>query len=116
MVRRLRSEEAGAVEIPSPPALPRRAQRQRTDGMKIGYARVSTEDQRLDLQTQALKTAACARVFTDHGLSGSNFSRPGLDAALLELKPGNTLVVWRMASGSPRPLSLRTCPADRRIG
>ncbi|WP_144157933.1 recombinase family protein [Paraburkholderia sp. BCC1885] len=64
--------------------------------MKIGYARVSTEDQSLDLQTTALVSAGCARLFSDHGISGSEFSRPGLKCALDTLSSGDTLVVWRL--------------------
>ena len=51
--------------------------------MKIGYARVSTEDQKLDLQIQALKKQGCKRIYTDHGVSGRDFERAGLDAGLL---------------------------------
>ena len=64
--------------------------------MKIGYARVSTEDQKIDLQTVALKRAECHKVFTDHGISGRTLSRPGLDAAMSHLKRGDTLIVWRL--------------------
>ncbi|SMG09044.1 recombinase family protein [Paraburkholderia susongensis] len=64
--------------------------------MKIGYARVSTDDQNLDLQLEALKVAGCGQIFTDHGVSGSTFSRPGLDDVLRTLKAGDTLVVWRL--------------------
>jgi DNA invertase Pin-like site-specific DNA recombinase len=64
--------------------------------MKIGYARVSTEEQNLDLQISALKAARCDKLFEDHGISGTSFSRPGLDAALRELVEGDTLVVWRL--------------------
>jgi len=64
--------------------------------MKIGYARVSTDDQNLDLQLEALRAAGCVKVFTDHGVSGSTFSRPGLDEVLDVLKAGDTLVVWRL--------------------
>ncbi len=63
---------------------------------KYGYARVSTEDQNLDLQVAALKKAQCAYIYTDKGISGAISSRPGLDALLRKLKPGNTLVVWRL--------------------
>jgi len=63
---------------------------------KIGYARVSTEDQKLDLQIAALKAASCEQIFTDHGVSGRAFERPGLDAALNSLQEGDTLVVWRL--------------------
>lgn len=64
--------------------------------MKVGYARVSTDDQNLDLQLEALRATGCTRIFTDHGVSGSTFSRPGLDDTLRALKAGDTLVVWRL--------------------
>jgi DNA invertase Pin-like site-specific DNA recombinase len=63
---------------------------------KIGYARVSTSDQTLNLQRDALKEAGCARIFTDRGLSGSVASRPGLDRALASLRSGDTLIVWKL--------------------
>ena len=64
--------------------------------MKVGYARVSTEDQRLDLQLTALKNAGCNRIFKDHGISGAEMSRPGLEKMLRTMLPGQTLVVWRL--------------------
>jgi DNA invertase Pin-like site-specific DNA recombinase len=64
--------------------------------MKIGYARVSTEDQSLDLQIFALRRAGCDRIFTDYGVSGKMMNRPGLNDALKSLKTGGTLVVWRL--------------------
>ncbi|MBK5169409.1 recombinase family protein [Paraburkholderia domus] len=64
--------------------------------MKIGYARVSTEEQNLELQLDALSHAGCDFLFTDHGVSGANFSRPGLDAALAKVSEGDSLVVWRL--------------------
>ncbi len=64
--------------------------------MKIGYARVSTEDQKLDLQIHALKSAGCDQIFSDHGLSGSGFDRPGLATAISKLCKGDMLVVWRL--------------------
>lgn len=64
--------------------------------MKIGYARVSTEEQKMDLQMEALKRAGCERVYEDHGISGKTFQRVGLDAALDALKEGDMLVVWRL--------------------
>jgi len=63
--------------------------------MLIGYARVSTAEQNLDLQTDALRTAGCERLFTDT-VSGATVDRPGLDAALTECRPGDTLVVWKL--------------------
>jgi DNA invertase Pin-like site-specific DNA recombinase len=63
--------------------------------MLIGYARVSTGDQTLDLQTDALNTAGCDRVFTDI-LSGVKAERPGLAEAIDYVRVGDTLVVWRL--------------------
>lgn len=63
--------------------------------MLIGYARVSTLDQTLALQRDALTTAGCIQLFTDT-MSGTRERRPGLDAALSHLRAGDTLVVWRL--------------------
>jgi len=63
--------------------------------MLIGYARVSTDDQNLELQLDALKTAKCKRIFTDK-LSGSRKERPGLSDALSHLRSGDTLIVWKL--------------------
>lgn len=63
--------------------------------MLIGYARVSTQDQTLDLQTDALTRAGCEKLFTDTA-SGAKSERPGLQEALSHLRPGDTLVVWRL--------------------
>lgn len=63
--------------------------------MLIGYARVSTGDQTLDLQQDALAAAGCGQVFTDV-TSGAKSSRPGIDAALDYVREGDTIVVWRL--------------------
>jgi DNA invertase Pin-like site-specific DNA recombinase len=63
--------------------------------MLIGYARVSTQDQTLDLQTDALKQAGCEKLFTDSN-SGTKSERPGLQEAMNHLRAGDTLVVWRL--------------------
>ncbi len=63
--------------------------------MKIGYARVSTDDQNMSLQLDALQAAGCDEVFQDH-VSGAAMKRPGLDAALAALQPGDVLTVWRL--------------------
>ena len=63
--------------------------------MLIGYARVSTTDQTLDLQKDALQKAGCDRIFTDTA-SGAKAERTGLDEALSYVRPGDTLVVWRL--------------------
>lgn len=64
--------------------------------MKIGYARVSTDEQNLSLQCQALEAAGCERIFEDKGVSGGATKRPGLSAALAALAPGDVLTVWRL--------------------
>lgn len=62
---------------------------------KIGYARVSTHEQNLDLQYDALSKVECFRTFTDT-MSGAKAERPGLSEALNYLREGDTLVVWRL--------------------
>jgi DNA invertase Pin-like site-specific DNA recombinase len=63
--------------------------------MLIGYARVSTDDQNLDLQKDALTNAGCDRILEDR-LSGARVERPGLKAALEYARQGDILVVWRL--------------------
>ena len=63
--------------------------------MLIGYARVSTGDQNLDLQKNALVRAECEQIFEDTA-SGKNARRPGLRRAIRRLKPGDSLVVWKL--------------------
>ncbi|MDE8763653.1 MULTISPECIES: recombinase family protein [Rhizobium] len=63
--------------------------------MKIGYVRVSTLDQHLDLQLSALRASGCVRIFQDH-VSGAQRTRPGLSGALRAVRRGDTLVVWKM--------------------
>src|SRR5919199_1111952 len=63
--------------------------------MLIGYARVSTDDQTLDLQRDALTKAGCDRILTDT-MSGATADRPGLTQSLAYARPGDTLVVWRL--------------------
>src|SRR5438874_412262 len=63
--------------------------------MLVGYARVSTDDQTLDLQKDALNKAGCRRIFTDIA-SGASTERRGLDQAHDHLREGDTLVVWRL--------------------
>ncbi|NTX29908.1 recombinase family protein [Burkholderia pyrrocinia] len=64
--------------------------------MIVGYARVSTDEQNLELQIDALTRSGCETIHTDQGVSGADFSRPGLDAALTTLSAGDTLMVWRL--------------------
>jgi DNA invertase Pin-like site-specific DNA recombinase len=63
--------------------------------MLIGYARVSTVEQNLDLQTDALTKAGCERIFTDTA-SGAKSERPGLVEALNFIREGDVLVVWKL--------------------
>ena len=71
---------------PAPPA---------TASLLIGYARVSTDDQRLDPQQDALENAGCHRIFEDRA-SGARSDRPGLTQVLPHLCAGDTLVVWKL--------------------
>jgi DNA invertase Pin-like site-specific DNA recombinase len=63
--------------------------------MLIGYARVSTHEQTLNLQQDALQKAGCTKIFTDTA-SGAKAERKGLDEALDYVRKGDTLVVWRL--------------------
>src|SRR5215213_6462023 len=63
--------------------------------MLIGYARISTADQTLDLQLDALKKAGCEQIFTDR-VSGTKTERKGLTEALSHLRAGDILIVWRL--------------------
>lgn len=63
--------------------------------MLIGYARVSTDDQNLCMQEDALKSAGCEEIYTDVA-SGVKTARPGLHTALSHLRKGDTLVVWKL--------------------
>lgn len=63
--------------------------------MKIGYARVSTTDQNIYMQKQALRQCGCEKIFSDTA-SGVRENRSGLDNAMSELRAGDTLVVWKL--------------------
>jgi Enterobacteriaceae phage serine recombinase len=63
--------------------------------MKMGYARVSTAEQTMDLQKDALRAAGCEEIYEDT-LSGAAAERPGLTKALARMRPGDTLVFWKL--------------------
>lgn len=65
-------------------------------GREIGYARVSTKDQRLRMQRDGLQAVGCSPIFEDHGVSGARSSRPGLDELLAMAKAGDTVVVFKL--------------------
>jgi DNA invertase Pin-like site-specific DNA recombinase len=81
---------AEKVKPPGPPLLPPKP------GRLWGYARVSTHDQNLDMQLNALKQAGCFFVFQDKGVSGAHASRPGLQEALEVIQPGEVLTVYKL--------------------
>jgi DNA invertase Pin-like site-specific DNA recombinase len=68
--------------------------KEKETAMMIGYARVSTAEQTLDLQKDALRAAGCRDIFVDT-VSGAMAERPGLRRALDYLRPGDTLVFWK---------------------
>lgn len=63
--------------------------------MLIGYARVSTQDQKAQLQVDALNAAGCQKVYIEHK-TGSNRDRPEIDRCLETLRPGDQVIVWRL--------------------
>jgi DNA invertase Pin-like site-specific DNA recombinase len=86
--------------------------------MKVGYARVSTADQQLRMQEDALKSAGCEEIFTDIA-SGVKSQRPGLDKALEYVREGDTLVVWkldRLGRSIQHLIQLMTLLNERKIG
>lgn len=88
-------------------------------GLLIGYARVSTEDQRLDLQMDALAKAGVSpgRTYTDHASGGPGVVRPGFNAALRACRKGDTLVVWKLDRLGRSLLEvLQTCETLERKG
>jgi DNA invertase Pin-like site-specific DNA recombinase len=86
--------------------------------MLIGYARVSTYEQTLNLQQDALQKAGCTRIFTDTA-SGAKAERKGLEEALNYLRKGDTLVVWRLdrlGRSLPHLITTLTDLEERGIG
>ena len=66
------------------------------EGMKFGYARVSTDEQTPALQLAALRNAGCKAIFKDDGLSGATAKRAALLRCLKKLEHGDTLIVWKL--------------------
>jgi DNA invertase Pin-like site-specific DNA recombinase len=86
--------------------------------MLIGYARVSTHEQTLNLQRDALEKAGCSKLFTDTA-SGAKTERKGLDEALDYVRKGDTLVVWRLdrlGRSLPHLITTMTGLEERGIG
>jgi DNA invertase Pin-like site-specific DNA recombinase len=86
--------------------------------MLVGYARVSTQEQTLDLQLDALKKAGCGRIFTDT-ISGAKQERRGLSEALEFMREGDTIVVWRLdrlGRSLKHLIETVTALAERRVG
>ena len=86
--------------------------------MLIGYARVSTHDQTLNLQQDALQKAGCSKIFTDTA-SGAKTERIGLNEALNYVRKGDTLVVWRLdrlGRSLPHLITTMTDLEERGIG
>jgi DNA invertase Pin-like site-specific DNA recombinase len=86
--------------------------------MLIGYARVSTHEQTLNLQRDALEKARCSKLFTDTA-SGAKAERKGLDEALNYVRKGDTLVVWRLdrlGRSLPHLIATMTDLEERGIG
>jgi DNA invertase Pin-like site-specific DNA recombinase len=86
--------------------------------MLIGYARVSTHEQTLNLQQDALKKAECNKIFTDTA-SGAKAERKGLEEALNYVRKGDTLVVWRLdrlGRSLPHLIATMTNFEERGIG
>src|ERR1700727_400729 len=84
----------------------------------LGYARVSTAEQDASLQHDALQAAGCLKVFTDKA-SGSLDRRPQLDRLLDQLRPGDTVVVWRLdrlGRSLKHLIALVEDLADREVG
>lgn len=63
--------------------------------MKIGYARVSTKEQSLNLQKDALKKAGCEKIYSEH-ISGTNANRPQLQEMIQHLRQGDIVLVWKL--------------------
>lgn len=87
--------------------------------MRVGYARVSTVEQNLRMQTQALEQCGCERIFCDEGVSGNAVIKPNFGAAIDFCREGDELIVWRLdrlARSLPTLIELVAMFEDRKIG
>ena len=87
--------------------------------MQMGYARISTDEQNLNLQIDALEAAGCERIFRDEGITGAAINRPGLDEALSALQSGDILTVWkldRLGRSLPHLIAVIEALAVRGVG
>src|SRR3954453_19467665 len=82
-------------KVARPTSTPRPGEDGSTKGMLLGYARVSTVDQNLALQRDALAEAGCQKIFTEQ-MSGAVTDRPALHEALAFARSGDTLIVWKL--------------------
>lgn len=80
--------------------------------MKIGYARVSTADQRLDLQLDALQGAGCERVYSEKQTGATTQGRNELEACLKALRAGDVMVVWKLDRLGRNLAEIATLMAD----
>jgi DNA invertase Pin-like site-specific DNA recombinase len=88
-------------------------------GMNIGYAPVSTDDQKVNLQLDALTKAGCTKIFQDEVRSGAQVERPGHTEALAALTQGDMLVVWRLdrlGRSMPHLVSVVHALGERGVG
>lgn len=81
---------------------------------RIGYVRVSDDDQSADLQRCALQSAGCDVIYSDHGVSGAAISKVELDRLFQDLQAGDTLIVWKLDRLSRSTLHLLEILADLR--
>ena len=87
-------------------------------GIKIGYARVSTKDQNLHLQLDALKKEGCTKIYQDI-ISGSTKERPSLNELMVHLREGDILVIWkldRLGRSLKHLIAFMTELQDKKVG
>jgi len=83
--------------------------------MKIGYARISTKDQSLNMQIEDLKKAGCVQIHEEIA-SGAKTARPILDEIMRNLREGDTLVIWKLYRNLAHLIQLTTKLVERKVG